>query len=236
MLALQGEIIVKIMKFDIRPILVLTLALIVGACGTPINLNPANIVKGSGTLKSVTRPVSGFSAVTLANSGDVTITVADTESLTIETDDNILPFLTTDVSGGRLTLDAKPNTSVQPTKGIKYTLTVKNLSDVQVSGSGNLTASSIDADKFGATLSGSGNITLNGKTADLNVQLPGGGTVNGENLDSKTATANVSGSGSILLKVSDNLNATVSGSGSITYIGDPVVSKTISGSGDVTKR
>ena len=57
------------------------------------------------------------------------------ESLVIEAEDNILPLLTSEVSGRRLTLGTKPNTSISATRPIVYRLTVKDLAGIGVSGS-----------------------------------------------------------------------------------------------------
>ncbi len=45
------------------------------------------------------RQVSGFSKVELQSSSDLTIRQGDSESLTIKVDDNLLPYITTEVEG-----------------------------------------------------------------------------------------------------------------------------------------
>src|SRR5262245_33803264 len=95
----------------------------VAGCNFDINFN--NGIQGSGKRVSEPRNVSGFREVVLKGSGNLNIEVTGTESLTIEADDNLLPYLTSDVSGNRLTLGTKDNTNVSPSKEITYTLTVK---------------------------------------------------------------------------------------------------------------
>jgi hypothetical protein len=245
----------KPFKSILQIIVIVTLGLAVAACDR-LSFNAGNTVKGSGNLKTETRRVSGFSAVTLQGSGSLTISVTGTESLTIEAEDNLLEYLTSDVSDGRLTLGTRPNTGIQATKGIKYMLTVKDLSDLQISGSGDAVLDTINASSFNAVISGSGSMVINnittsnfnfvlngsgkvtvaGKADNLNIQIPGSGSFDGTGLDSKTATVGCSGSGNVIAKVSDTLNVTISGSGSVQYIGDPVVTKTIPGSGSVSKQ
>ncbi len=52
---------------------------------------------GSGTAKTETRPVAGFTSIELAGTGDVQVKQTGTESLTVTADDNLLPLLTTEV-------------------------------------------------------------------------------------------------------------------------------------------
>jgi hypothetical protein len=166
----------------------------------------------------------------------VTITVAGTESLIIEADDNILPVLTSEVSGNRLTLGVKNKTSIQPSKGVRYTLLVKDLNDIEVSGAGKISASGVGADRFHVGVSGTGNLVIQGKADALTINISGAGSFNGESLESKTATIVSSGTGNVVVNVSDKLDVTVSGAGVVRYIGDPTVNKTISGIGSVSKQ
>ena len=96
------------------------------------------MVNGSGQVETETRPVSGFTGIDLAGSGEVTIEQGDAESLTIEADDNVLPELTSEVSGSMLTLDTKPGTTVRSLNPIRYRVTVKDLTALSLSGSGSV--------------------------------------------------------------------------------------------------
>jgi len=112
----------------------LLVALTMGACAGP------GLTQGSGHVRSESRTVQGFDQVVLTGSGELTITQGGAESLTIEAEDNILPLLRSDVSGGRLTLGGKDNAGFSATQPIRYKLAVKNLHAVSVSGSGDATA------------------------------------------------------------------------------------------------
>ncbi|MBF6592525.1 MAG: DUF2807 domain-containing protein, partial [Ktedonobacterales bacterium] len=94
---------------------------------------------GSSSLKTETRTVSGFTRVTLAGNGELTIEQTGVESLTITADATILPSLTADVVDGQLTLGIKPNVSLQTSNPIRYHLTVKQLSALAITGSGDAT-------------------------------------------------------------------------------------------------
>jgi hypothetical protein len=191
---------------------------------------------GSGNLKTESRPVSGFTAIDLSGSGTLNIEQTGTESLTIEAEDNILPLLTSNVSGGTLHLGEKDNTLLRETKPINYRLTVKDLSGLTVSGSGQVSANSITAGKLSVVLSGSGSILLSGKANPQEITISGSGQYDAKGLASKTTTVNLSGSGRAVVNTSDALDATISGSGSLEYIGSPTVTQNISGSGSVSKQ
>jgi hypothetical protein len=64
---------------------------------------------------------TGFTKVELSGTGELRIEKTGTESLTISAEDNILPRLTSKVSGDTLILGTKPTTIVT-TKPITYSL------------------------------------------------------------------------------------------------------------------
>src|SRR5215207_10314646 len=112
-----------------------------------------SIATGSGTPATENRPVSGFSNVELAGSGELIVEQTGTESLTLEADDNLLPLLTSEVSGDTLHLGVRPNTTLRPRTPIIYRLTVSQLTGLEVSGSGTVTATKIKADRLTVEIS-----------------------------------------------------------------------------------
>ncbi len=190
--------------------------------------------RGSGTMATETRDVSGFTEVDLSGSGKALISVTGTESLTVEAEDNILPLLTTEVRNGRLVLGVKQG--ISPTRGIVYTITVVSLESVELSGSGLVSATGVDAGDFDVEISGSGTVVAEGAAGSLDLSISGSGSFDGEDLVSALGNVSLSGSGSAVVNVKDDLDVRVSGSGSVRYLGEPSVSVSIFGSGDVSKR
>jgi hypothetical protein len=183
-----------------------------------------------------TRKVSGFREVNLAGSGQLTLEQNGTESLTITADDNLLPYLTSDVSGNRLTLGTKEHTGVSPSKDIVYKLTVKDLNQITVAGSGTADAKGIHTDQLKVVVAGSGSFTATGTADQQDIMIAGSGDYHGANVKSKGVTISIMGSGSADLDASDKLSATIMGSGDIKYTGSAIVSKNILGSGSVVKQ
>ena len=209
-----------------RVALALGLALLLlAACST---------TRGSGQLATTQREVSGFTKVELSGQGDLTIEQTGTESLTISAEENLLPLLTSDVSGDTLVLGTKPNTTIVPSQPITYSVTVKDLNGLAVSGSGTISAPKLATTDLTTKISGSG--TINGAANDQNLEISGSGRYQAEGLTSKTIKARISGSGNATVMATDVLDVAISGSGSLTYSGNPEVKQEISGSGKLIKK
>lgn len=211
--------------------LLLLLVLLATACDDVLDVSG---VRGSGDVITESREVSGFSKIAVLGSGVVVVEVDGTESLTIEAEDNIMPLLTTEVRNGRLELG--PKSSISPTRQITYTISAAALEGVSISGSGDISATGVDADSFTVEISGSGRVEPTGTTTELTVEIAGSGDYEGEGLVAELGEVTVSGSGNVLVNVTDQLDVTISGSGDVRYMGSPSVSSSISGSGEMSQR
>ncbi len=212
-------------------------------------------IRGSGNAAQEKREVSGFSAVNFGGSGELSIQQGNQESLTVEADDNILPYIRSDVENGRLILGFKRGVSVSTRSPIRFTLMVKELNGlelsgsgktrtgpltsqdfkVHLSGSGEIRIAALDAETLVADISGSGNMEIPGKVGRQQVHISGSGRYYAPELDSQSADVSVSGSGDCTLRVEQSLTAHISGSGSVEYYGNPSVTKKVSGSGKVSR-
>jgi hypothetical protein len=209
----------------------LLLTLTLGGCAS---FAPLGGLQGSGARKTETRAVSSFSRLDLSGIGTVNVSLTGTESLTITTDDNILPLLTSSVSGSTLTLGLKPGTlNVRPSNGITWNLTVKDLTAITLSGAGNINAQGLRTTSFSADVSGAGTLTISGAATSQTVDISGAGSYQARAFATTNTTAEVSGTGSAYVSASGTLDATVSGVGSIIYYGSPQVTQHVSGVGSV---
>jgi hypothetical protein len=196
-----------------------------------------NTIVGSGTILTVPKTVSGFSAVSLSGDGRLEIEQTGAESLTVTTDDNLLPYIKAEVRGNTLELGLNdPMANLRPTTDIIFKLSAKNLDELNVSGSGRANVKGLTQDRFHVRISGSGDVTAQGAATDLDLRISGSGGYRGDGLKSKQVTVGVSGSGTALVSASDRVDASVSGSGSVEYLGDPRLTQRISGSGSVHRR
>ncbi len=214
-------------------------------------------IKGSGNLTTQARPVSNFDRVSLSGSGKLILSQGEKESLTVTADDNIMQYIETEVRGGTLHLGLNfPSLSrISPSQAIRFTLTMKDIAGLDVSGSGSIEAESIDTDQLKIDVSGSGDVSLDSLTAEkLKVYISGSGKVNlagrGETtkqivdisgsgqyqagkLRSQTVEVTISGSGEATVWAIDSLETQISGDGLVAYYGHPSVNSSNSGSGQL---
>jgi len=208
---------------------------------------------GSGRLVSEQRDVSGFDKVVFGSFGDLSITQGEQESLIIEADDNLLEHIESNVVNGVLSLGFELNYHFVLPTHIHYTLVVKDLSSIQLSGvgsveigelhtgslsmdlsgTGNLTVANLRADRLNVVISGLGGVEAAGKVRDLDIHISGAGNFKGGSLHSQTSHIRVSGLGDATVWVDNSLDVVVSGTGGIEYYGRPQISQTISGLGDL---
>jgi hypothetical protein len=221
------------------------------------NFNGA--VRGSGVVLSQERQVADFNSVEINFPTEITIRQGISTSLTVEAEDNILPQLSTRVSGDTLYIENSQrdwSERVNPTRPVRITMTVKDLQkvdfpiagtlqvekfqashlEISISGAGSVNLSDLTAQRLTVDLSGAGTITTNGSVDSLNVDISGVGSFRGGDLTSQTADISISGAGSATVWAKNSLNANISGTGSVNYYGSPSVQRNVSGLGSVNSR
>lgn len=205
----------------------ITLLFVTAGCAT---------TTGSGDVRTQAREVSGFTTVDLRGTGHVVIEQGAADSLSITAESNLLPELSSRVSDGALILGAKQGHNTRTTHDITYRVTLRELHDLRLSGSGSLTTTGIDARELTIEISGSGDITMSGAADSHTVDIAGSGNYDASGLHTDTATVRISGSGDATLGILGTLDATINGSGNIAYAGTPLVTQDVSGSGELVQR
>ena len=211
-------------------------------------------VEGSGNIITDEREVSEFNKVHLKGSGNVFLSLGEKQSLIIKTDDNIMPLIKTDVSGKKLTISNGKH-HLRPTV-FEVFITVKNLEDVTISGSGDVRGNDrfvaeaffaeisgsgdidleVETGMLESKISGSGTIHLSGKAEDYTVSISGSGEINAFDVQAKTVSVKISGSGNCRVYATESLDAKISGSGDVYYKGRPQINTRISGSGSIISK
>ena len=212
------------------------------------------MISGNGNIRTEKRNTGNFSSVKTSGSIDVEINSGDAYAVSAEDDDNILPYIVTEVNDGTLNIHYKNNTSVNNDHAKVY-VTVPSLDKVIASGSADITIRDIlknpqkiemsvsgsgsikgglDAPAVSVDVSGSGNVDLKGRTKDFDCSVSGSGDINCGGLQSENATVKVSGSANAHVFASIHLSASAYGSGDIYYGGNPTNPEIhTSGSGSV---
>jgi hypothetical protein len=212
-------------------------------------------VNGNGHVTTETRSVNTTNRIKVLGSMDV-ILDEGTPGVKVEADENIIPYILTDVRDGWLEIRTENHVNLNSHNGIKVYVSTPSVSGIKVAGSGNVNGSKklftndkvdfnvagsgditcdINAPEVNASITGSGNINLAGETRDVSVHITGGGDYDGRNLKAENASVNITGSGDVNLFADASLNVKVTGSGSVKYKGNATVNQKIIGSGSVEK-
>jgi hypothetical protein len=211
----------------------------------------------AGVTKTENRDVSGFDSIAISAFGEVQIRQGTTESLTIEAPSDYLRYVETTVENKTLNITTRRGFIGAPARRVIYTLSVKDLKSLQLSGAGaikildgfqtqdfslNLSgAGSIEIDSLTAksltvNFASAGAIVIAGKVDTQSVNLSGVGSYESGDLESKSVKINLTGAGSATLWATEALDVTVSGVGSINYYGNPKLSQSITGLGSVNSK
>ncbi|PQJ73191.1 head GIN domain-containing protein [Polaribacter butkevichii] len=214
-------------------------------------------IKGNGNVVTETRTTADYEGVSVGGSFDVILVKGKEGKITIKGEENIIPYLETEISKGVLKIQYKKNTNINSTKKVTITVPYQHIESVALGGSGNVSATSlikadnfkvnlggsgnidlkVTADAIKASIGGSGNINLEGNANDLTCSIAGSGSVSAYGLETEEVYANVAGSGSIKVTVKSKIRAKLVGSGNVYYKGNPkhVDAKTV-GSGDIVDK
>lgn len=196
----------------------------------------AETIRGSGSVVTEERVVSGFTAVSLQGIGELVIDQTGSESLTITTDDNLLPYIETQVRGGKLIISIQDNMLFNNVTGLTYHVTVNTINSVELDGAGSIQINDLDTDDWRVSLAGTGNITVSGQVDTQTVEIDGAGAYTADELASRETTVEQNGAGMVVVQVSEQLDVRIDGLGTVEYIGDPTVKQTINGLGTVRQR
>lgn len=192
-----------------------------------------NSVKGSGNVVSEAREVSDFSAVEVGGVFRVEITAGKDLSVNVEADENLLPYIKTDVSGGTLeiTADAKLSSS----DPILVRITAPEITELRASGASSVSILDIKNSSINVDLSGVSELTAAGETEQLHAELSGSSVLKARSLRSETADVDTSGASRAYVSVSQSLTAEASGASSVVYEGNPAnVEKDVSRAASIT--
>jgi hypothetical protein len=192
-------------------------------------------VEGSGKATSEARTVPGFTAVDIDGVIDADLAIGSEPRVEISGDDNLVPLITTEVTGNRLEIGTRKN--IRTSLPLRARVTAPRINEVGVSGSNDVAIHGVHDDSLKLGLSGSASIRGEGAVRQLGVELSGSGNLKLAQLTAERAHVTITGSGNVELTVSQALEVHITGSGTVTYRGDPAeVKRDITGSGRLVKR
>ncbi|MBK8465758.1 MAG: DUF2807 domain-containing protein [Chloracidobacterium sp.] len=191
--------------------------------------------KGSGKIITEQRDLKGFNAVEVGGVFVVEITAQKDFSFEIETDDNLLPLITTEIENGVLKIEAEGKLS--PTDQIKVRISAPDIDNLDVSGAANLTLSRVKNSSLLVEASGASKLKIAGETTKLNVEVSGASKLDAEELKASKANVEASGASYIDVNVSEDLSVDASGASKIVYTGTPAsLHKNTSGASHISQK
>lgn len=236
---------------------VLASALVLVAALATSGCTPARI-EATGYEGSETRDVGPVTSVEVKAPADVTLIQGEGSSVRVTADRAALPYVTTRVDDGVLTISVEQGGYPIPVdKDVKIAVEVRSPTFLTVKNSerGTVTSELIDVDSFqignygpgtvkidrlrtirlAADLGGSGDVSVGGGAAGAQqITVSGSGSYVAPDLESQVAVVTINGSGDAEIWATEALDATVSGTGAVSYWGEPELSAEASGSNKVT--
>ena len=212
--------------------LLITLAVIIIIIFFIKNNLTKNNIQGSGNIISESRELNNFTSIILLGSIDVNIKTSESNNCVVVADDNLIPYIKTEVVNNKLNISL--NESYSSEEKLAVNINTPNYDEVSLSGSGNINILDFKNNNLSLNISGSGNITGNGEVETLVVKINGSGNLMSKEIKSKSATITINGSGDGEVFASNSISAKINGSGNIKYFGNPEnVDSIINGSGDI---
>ncbi len=208
-------------------------------------------VEGNGTVVEDARTVEKFSAISVDGNYSIELTQGE-PGLVIETDENLLPLIQSEVK--RNTLQLKSTENIKGSDGITIRISYPELDKIVLGGAAKVTNTgtlqakkleisvngaalvelALDVNKLDLEISGASSVTFEGTSQQLEADLSGAGNLDAYDLRVRDASINLSGVGGAQVYVTDNLQAKVSGVGTIRYKGEPQnIQREISGVGSI---
>lgn len=212
-------------------------------------------IRGNGNVKEESRTATPFTDISTSGVYKVIIEQGSTHSIRVEAEDNLLPYILTDIAGGELTIHSKKGYNIQPTKEIKVYITLQQVDKLSASGAGGFTSKgTLNSDRIqlrfsGAAdanldihtkelkvgVSGASNITLKGTTDKADYGISGSADISALDLATGDAKIGISGTGKADVFVQKKLDIGISGMGKVKYKGDPSITQSVSGMGKISK-
>jgi hypothetical protein len=177
-------------------------------------------VKGTGMSIDRNFNVSDFKDIDVSGGFDVTLVQGNTESLTLTAQKNLFDHIKVEVDNGTLKVYTRNN--LMATQPMKARITFKSISDLKVSGGGDVNSetpvniealdiyvsgggdfsSVINSEELKCHISGGGDAEIGGKTKNYNLEVSGGGDIKSE-VNASFISCRIAGGGDLYLRNED---------------------------------
>ncbi len=214
-------------------------------------------ISGNGTIKKEKRDISGsFRQIATSGSFKIYIKQGGTHSVEVEADENLLPYIETEVKNNALSIHPKKDYNIKPSAKATIYIALPQLEAVAASGSsaiysqGSLSGDKLEVGLSGQTavelvvqysklevaVSGSGKVKLTGKADKTEIGISGSADVTAPDMAVQDMEIAISGTGNAHVNVEKSLQVAISGNGTVRYKGTPSkVEQSVSGHGKLVQ-
>jgi len=191
-------------------------------------------IRGNGHIKTDERPVSAFANIDLR--GAFTIEwQSGPPSLRITTDENLLRYINSNVSGE--TLHLRTREQIRPSHaadGVHVVISSPTRAGARTTGAVKLDAKQLSGPQFAIESRGASRVSLEGNIDELLVDMTGASELSASKLQTKVSEISTTGAANAEIAVAEKLKVAITGAGKITYSGNPpTIEKHISGAGSI---
>jgi len=190
-------------------------------------------VRGNGHIKTDDRTVSAFTEIDAGGAFEIEWQ-GGSPALHITTDENLLSYVESDVSGD--TLHLRTNDQIWPTHGVKVLISGPTRAGARIRGAVKLTAKQLTGPKFALEASGASHVSLDGNVGELLADMTGASELEAGGLQTRAAEISTTGAADAEVAVAETLKVAITGAGKVTYSGNPTIEKHITGAGSVHRK
>lgn len=211
----------------------MALAIILGGAACTL---PVRVEEGSGRVIQQSREIGAIHRISFEGIGELIVEQGEQERLVIEAEDNVLPYIETEIRGQTLEIGFTTRDwerIIRPTRTIRYFLTVRDLEGLSLLGLGEVELRELRAEALNIALSGAGKIKATGEVDRLTVNVSGAGSLEAGDLRAQDVEIQLSGAGNAEAWAVRTLRVNITGLGRVSYYGDPEVRQSVSGLGEL---
>jgi hypothetical protein len=176
-------------------------------------------IKGSGNIMSETRNAANFNKIDVGGVFEVEIVAQKDFSVQVEADDNLLPYIVTEVDGN--TLEIKTRKSISSKNPLRVRISAPNIENLDISGASKISLANLKNESLNIDSSGASKINIDGETKNLIIDMSGASRLDAENLRAENVSVEASGASNASVFVSGDLKADLSGTSQVNYVGNP---------------
>lgn len=214
-------------------IFLFAVSLVLSGCNAE---NQTNVnVKNPNSGRIETRNLADFKKIKAGDTVNLEIVVQKDFSITVETSENELKYVLTEVNGD--TLIIKTTDKITSVNKAKVKISLPELIGLELSGTSEADVSGAKSESIELAANNFTRIKISGEVKKLKAVANGKSLIDAEKLNTENAEAKANGVGQVIVAPTNELNAEANGTSVIAYVGEPKkIKKNTNGEGSVMKK